>query len=140
MDELDCDLLRKQVAREAYVKWRMNDLPAVYTNLMPVTYDAHLLWISEQAIRRQHRDDLKFVEQPWRRLGPPCHTLDYSNLSGQDLIEFSLGVEIPPGLTDLPKAGRWEELSDEIARQREASPEWQDFKHRIPSPMKISES
>src|SRR5713101_7017885 len=119
MDELDQELTRKQAARAGYIAWRMNDVPAIYHTLMPVSYDAAELWEAEKAIRRQYKIDVAFDKQPWKRIGQPCVWLDYSALDGVQKMTFGLECEPFAGLTDLPKSGRDAEVRDILDAARD---------------------
>lgn len=105
MDIFDGESTRDQAARAAYLRWRMNDLPAVYTAMMPASCDCKYLWHAERAIRRQFAEDQKLAASPWRRVGPPCLLLDKSDMTPEELIEFGLEIDVPVGMADVPKPG-----------------------------------
>lgn len=96
MDEFDHDLMRKQLARQGYINWRMRDLPAIYQNLMPVSFKGGELWAAEKAIRSQYEaDQAAAVEMTERPIGPACNLIDYRDMSAHDKITFSLEVSKP---------------------------------------------
>lgn len=96
---------RAEAARASYLTWRMADVPAVYQNLMPFSFDALTLWKAEKAIRAQMDEDQKLIASPWRRLGPPSAILNTDSMSALEKIEFSLEAGIPIGMEDQPKRG-----------------------------------
>lgn len=122
---------RGDIAREQYIRWRMADLPGVYTRFMPPTADAKTLWLAEQTIRGQVKIDQEHLANPWRQIGPRSVILDLSNLTPQDKITFGLEVSIPAGLRDAPKPGREEELAVEIDAQRKSNPAYAEAMKRL---------
>ena len=128
---IDPDLQRKLAAREGYIAWRMQDVPPIYRTLLPVSYRVDELWAAERSIRGMYADDMAYIEDPWRRVGPPCGILDSSGLTGTELMSFGLEVSVPVGLEHIPKRGREDELADEIARLRAASPAYADAIARL---------
>lgn len=116
---------RSAAARASYITWRMRDLPSIYSQLMPPTYNAKVLWEAERCIRAQFEFDQKHVANPWKQLGPPCQLLDFHDMKPMEKIQFGLECTVPLGLNDAPKPGREDELADEIERQRAASPDYQ---------------
>jgi hypothetical protein len=106
MEQLDeHDIARAVTARQAYIAWRMADLPAVYIMLMPTTANLKSLWMAERSIRAQVAEDQALLSSPWRKLGRPSHVFDQSGMSADELVKFGVEVSIPAGLTDAPKPG-----------------------------------
>jgi hypothetical protein len=106
---------RERLARDSYIAWRMQDVPAIYRDLMPFSYDAKELWQAEKSIRAQLVEDQKLLASPWRRLGPPSTVLDDSNMTAHELLVFAVEVSIPIGHRDIPKSGRRDD--PEVAAQ-----------------------
>lgn len=96
---------RAEAARASYIRWRMADLPGVYTNLMPPTYNAKVLWEAERSIRFQYLQDLLASKSPWRKVGPACGLLDTTGMTPEELIEFGSDVSVPVGMPDAVKQG-----------------------------------
>lgn len=99
------DFDRRRAGRQSYIAWRMNDVPAVYQNLMPHSYQAKVLWEAEKAIRKQIEEDQKLLAGPWRRIGPVSNILDYEDMSSGDLLQFTIEAQVPVGMEDQPKPG-----------------------------------
>ena len=74
--------------RTQWINWRMRDLPAVYQDLMPATYNVKVLMEAEAAIRHQLSIDLQHLENPWRQIGPVPGMLD-SELSPQEQLQLA---------------------------------------------------
>lgn len=110
----EADVKRCFAAREGYIKWRMADVPAIYTSLMPVTACAKILWFAEQRIREQIETDQRHLANHWRQLGPRCNFLDFSGFTPEERIAFGLEVHLPAGATDVPKPDHFEELREEF--------------------------
>jgi hypothetical protein len=124
--EADADSKRSIQARAAYIRWRMADLPVVYTELMPFTYCAATLLTAEKCIRAQVDEDLKHLASPWRRVGPAPALLNYEGMSAQEKLNFALEMDVPVGLADAPKPGRWNDPEVVAAFEAaKASPEYQ---------------
>lgn len=117
-DELQ-DARRAGAARQSYIVWRMQDLPSVYTDLMPFTPDVAELWVAEKNIRRQYEEDQKLAASPWRVIGPKPHLLDYSNLKGRDLFTFAIECEPMMLMPGVVKRG-FEKHPDVIAALKAA--------------------
>lgn len=134
--EEQAEAKRAAAARAAYIRWRMADLPAVYADLMPCTYDGKTLWEAERSIRHQVELDQRFLACPWRRVGPECGLLDYSAMTPQELTRFGLEISIPAGLPDAPKPGREDdpEVMAAVSPERQAEArEWAELMDRMNS-------
>ena len=115
MNDFEHDLVRRQTGRQGYIAWRMADLPAIYQNLMPVSFKVKTLKEAERAIRAQYRIDMKMAETPWRTIGPVCNLLDLSDLSAVEKMTFSLENEPFGGFENVrPKPGRESEVTEEL--------------------------
>jgi hypothetical protein len=126
MDLMEHERARAQAARQGWIAWRMADLPAVYQNLMPVTYDAVELWEAEEAIRRQVAADLKLLQSPWCRIGPECSLIDWGDMDSDTRIKIGLRSSIPVGFRDRPKDECLHHPEVEAAReQARQTPEYQ---------------
>ena len=125
------DAARALAARAAYVRWRMNDLPAVYVAMMPATAHCKTLWEAERSIRAQVEVDQKHLASPWRQIGPEVSILDTSDMTGDELLQFAMSVDVPADLRDAPKLGREDEVAEEIERQRAASPSYKAAMDRL---------
>ena len=106
------DLERAQKGRAGFIAWRMGDIPAIYHALVPVSYNAAELLNAEQAVRSQYEHDVAFAASPWRRVGPPCCLLDYTGMTGREELEIALQMQVPLGLPDAPKRGRWSDVPE----------------------------
>ena len=115
MNDFEHDLVRRQNGRQGYIAWRMADLPAIYQNLMPLSFKVKTLKEAERAIRAQYRTDMKMAETPWRTIGPVCNLLDLSELTGVEKMTFSLENEPFAGFENVrPKPGRESEVTEEL--------------------------
>ena len=90
---------RAMLARDAFVQWRLGDVPAIYYDLVPVTYDAAELEAAEKAIRAQLEADLKLCASPWHPIGPAPAVLDFSKGGRHFIGERFLGMPaaVKPG-------------------------------------------
>lgn len=87
------DLQSKLATRQAYIQWRMTDVPAAYTCQMPVSYMGDELWAAEKSLREQYAEDQRRTNSQFIR-GPVATTLDLSEMTAEEQIEFfaSAGV------------------------------------------------
>jgi hypothetical protein len=97
---------REFLARAVYIDYRMQDVPAVYRELMPYTADAAELIGAEKAIRKQVEQDLLLILSPWKTVGPQVVVLDWSNVSGLDRATFGLENSRMQGVPAIVKHGR----------------------------------
>lgn len=129
MDFAEHELLRCQAARQGYIAWRMQDLPSVYQQLLPLSYTTKLLWEAERAIRAQYKADQEFGARPWWHIGPPCRLLDHSGMTGTELIQFDLEITAVTGMPAVVKPGHHDH--PEVKAAEERLPE-QPVTHRRP--------
>ncbi len=128
--ESDYEAHRTALSREGYIKWRMGDVPAIYTAMMPPTYNAKYLWMAEKAIRQHMAEDQKLIDSPWRRVGPQPGTLTFSELTAAEKIEIAVEVECAPGLHDCPKPGREDEVQGFIDEAQRRLPKRKTMEER----------
>lgn len=123
------EALRAAAGRQAYIAWRMTDVPTVYTTLMPFTCDVKELWEAETALRKQMAEDSKLLASPWRIIGPQPAILERGNMEARDLITFGFEIQQELGLPGVVKKG-FENHPDVIAARAKAR-ETEEYKLEI---------
>jgi hypothetical protein len=106
MLENEHEAKRAALARAAYVRWKMGDLPPIYCELMPYSYHISALMEAEKGIRSQVAQDQKHLASPWRQIGPGPGSIFTWDVTPEQKIAFGVEVAIPVGMTDAPKVGR----------------------------------
>lgn len=115
------DQSRAVLARESYIRWRMNDVPAIYLAIMPTTSDLKALWEAEKCVRQQIADDQRLLASPWRKVGEGASVFDWQRMTAQDNIAFGMEISVEAGMPDAVKPGFGDH--PEVVKAREAAKE-----------------
>lgn len=119
LDDLDeNEMARATIAREAYIRWRCQDIPVPYISMLPKTANLKTLWIAEKCLRKQTEADFAIVKSPWRPVGPSSPLFAMDDLTAQEKLKFGLEIDIPIGLDAAVKAGRWNDPEVLAAMER----------------------
>lgn len=116
LDFVDQEVTRRNAARQAWIQWRMQDLPAVYQALMPVSYKAKELLTAEKAIRAQAKNDAEILSSPWIRVGVRSNLIDDQGMSATERLALGIGNDRMLGMPDVVKRG-FENHPEVIAAQ-----------------------
>ena len=105
-----CDeMAQGRVAREEYIRAFMQDVPTIYSSLMPVSVKGEILQESEKRLREQWEADVTTFEaereSPWIKVGPKPRHVEWSKSSGDKAALAFLKLERTLGLPGLIKQG-----------------------------------